>query len=101
MNKDENGAFITATRDGLLVKINREGSMIEVPNKGSLSLNDVAGSSVVLKNNDGELRCLADVPESSSPCTWTFSASNTLYANNSYSLENIIEQERIELNGKL
>lgn len=100
MEKDKNGHFLSPTRDGVLVKINREGSMIEIPNEGTISFDAIAGASVVLRNHNGEIRCLADVPESSSPCSWTFTCNGIHSISDKMSLEYLIEQERVELNGR-
>ncbi|MBN8549423.1 MAG: hypothetical protein J0M12_08925 [Deltaproteobacteria bacterium] len=102
-------SFVESTADGLSITVNEGGQKIPFDRDMRIGFDDVAGAQVWLERRNGHITCAAALPESREPVLWRFDVCKDRVQatiaptpiKNAKSIEKLISDCRIGLNGKL
>lgn len=102
-------SFVHSTAEGFSVTVNECGRRVALDHDMQIELNDVGGADVYVERQDGRLTCAAKLPESKEPIRWVFEVLNSTVRStraptplqDGRSLQTVISDYRIALNGKL
>ena len=102
-------SFVESTTAGFSITVSDRGEKIPLDRDRRVGFDDLGGAQVWVERRNGHITCAAALPESMEPVLWRFDVSNRhvhttcspIPVRNVKSLERLITDCRIGLNGKL